>query len=193
MRANLIIAGATVVAATHPALERLNKRDAEECASVAQDIMTELTDFPTPDSSVLRFLASQTQLITATDSCVFPQITGAGADGYSSYVNELSSWYNDQQEGVSSLLEACKDVPEVSEYIESATMYATCTEVKFAGATGSSNSDDSSDDKDSGSSSSGDSKDDSSDSKDDGNAASSATLKIGIVGAVAAFAGMIML
>ncbi|KAF4964494.1 hypothetical protein FSARC_7596 [Fusarium sarcochroum] len=176
MRSAIILTvGATVVAATHPALERLDKRDAQECASVAQDILPELTNIPTPDGSLASFLASQTQVASQTDTCVIPEITGSYAKEYTSYISKLSSWYDDQKEGLSSLIDACSDVPEVKSQIESATKDAsTCDKITWAKETGSSSS--SSDDK-----------------KDGGNAAGVNSVKAGIVVAVAGIAGVFML
>lgn len=182
MRSAVILAiGATVVAATHPSLERLEKRDLEECASVAQDLLPSLTNIPTPDSSLANFIAKQTQVATVTDPCVIPAVTGSLAEEYTSYASKLSSWYADQKEGLSSLLEACSDVPEVSSEIASASELATiCDTVTWAKETGSSSS-----------SSSSDSSDDNSDDDSD-SAAGMKTVKAGIIVAVAGIAGVLV-
>ncbi|KAM0553104.1 hypothetical protein ACHAPJ_007652 [Fusarium lateritium] len=179
MRSAIILtAGATIVAATHPALERLEKRDAKECASVAQEILPDLTNIPTPEGSLASFIASQTQIASQTDSCVIPAVTGSMAKDYTSYVSKLSSWYDDQKAGLSSLMDACSDVPEVKSEIESITKTAsTCDKFTWAKETGSSSSSSSSSD----------------DKKDGGNAAGINSVKAGIVLAVAGIAGVFML
>ncbi|KAJ4267142.1 hypothetical protein NW762_003241 [Fusarium torreyae] len=176
MRSAIILTvGATIVAATHPALERLEKRDAKECASVAQEILPDLTNIPTPEGSLASFIASQTQIASQTDSCVIPAVTGSMAKDYTSYVSKLSSWYDDQKAGLSSLMDACSDVPEVKSEIDSITKTAsTCDKFTWAKETGSSSS--SSDGK-----------------KDGGNAAGMNSVKAGIVLAVAGIAGVFML
>ncbi|KAF5724864.1 hypothetical protein FMUND_421 [Fusarium mundagurra] len=181
MRSAIILTvGATVVAASHPALERLEKRDAKECASVASSILPDLTAIPTPDPSLASFLAKQTDAMTITDACVIPAVTGSMAKEYTSYASKLSSWYMDQKDGISSLLEACSDVPEVSSRIASLKEEATiCDKVTWAKETGSS------------SSSGDDSK--SSDAADKGNAAGVNSIKAVAVLAVAGLAGVMML
>jgi hypothetical protein len=178
MRSAIIIAvGATVAAASSPVV----KRDAKECASLAQEFLPKLTELPTPDSSLLSFIASKTELVTFTNSCEFPHVTGTMAKEYSSYVDKLSSWYKDQVSDVNELMNACSDVPEVKSQLDSLTSDgALCSDLSWAKETGSA------------SSSSDDDKDDDS-KKDEGNAAGLNTVAAGIVVAVAGIAGVMML
>ncbi|OBS24597.1 hypothetical protein FPOA_05138 [Fusarium poae] len=178
MRSAIIIAvGATLAAASSP----VQKRDAKECASLAQDFLPKLTDLPTPEGSVLSFIASKTELATFTNSCEFPHVTGTMAKEYSSYVEKLSSWYKDQVSDVSELMAACSDVPEVkSELDKLKENGALCSELSWAKETGSASS--SSDDK-----KGDDSK------KDEDNAAGLNTMAAGVVVAVAGIAGVMML
>ncbi|KAM0350605.1 hypothetical protein ACHAPU_003091 [Fusarium lateritium] len=170
MRCAIVLAvGATLVAA-HPAAEHLDKRDTAECASVAQKILPDLNNAPTPSGSLESFLAKQTQLATMTDSCELPAVTGSLAKEYTSYASELSSWYMDQKNALSSLMDACSDVPEVQSQIDAVTKTGTiCDKVTWASETGSASS------------------------KDDDNAAGSNSIKAGIVVAVAGVAGVMML
>ncbi|KAL6916891.1 hypothetical protein ACHAP8_004726 [Fusarium lateritium] len=179
MRSTIIIAvGATLAAASSP----VEKRDAKECASLAQDFLPKLTDLPTPEGSVLSFIASKTELATFTNSCEFPHVTGTMAKEYSSYVEKLSSWYKDQISDVSELMAACSDIPEVkSQLDELKENGALCSELSWAKETGSASS--SSDD---------DKKDDDS-KKDEGNAAGLNTMAASVVVAVAGIAGIMML
>ncbi|GKU21975.1 unnamed protein product [Fusarium langsethiae] len=179
MRSAIIIAvGATLATASSPVV----KRDAKECASLAQDFLPKLTELPTPSGSLLSFIASETELATFTNSCEFPHVTGTMAKEYSSYVEKLSSWYNAQVSDVSELMAACSDVPEVkSELDKLKEDGALCSSLSWAKETGSASS--SSDD---------DKKDDDS-KKDEGNAAGLNTAAAGIVVAVAGIAGVMMI
>lgn len=175
MRSAIILAvGVAVAAATHPALERLDKRDEKECASVAQKILPGLTDIPTPTGALETFLATQTQFSSMTDQCEFPSVTGSLASEYTAYASKLGSWYNDQVEGLSSLEKACSDVPEVMSEIDAVKKTGTiCDKISWAKETGSSSSKD------------GEKKDD--------NAAGSNSIQAGIVVAIAGIAGVMML
>ncbi|KAF4454423.1 hypothetical protein F53441_3049 [Fusarium austroafricanum] len=177
MRSAMILTvGATVVAASHPALENLNKRDAKECASVGSSILPQITDFPKPDRSLASFLATQTAAMTMTDRCVIPEVTGSLSKEYSSYASKLSSYLVDVKENLSKFEKACSDVPEVSSIIKDLKETATvCDKVTWAKQT------DSSSDSKSG------------DKKDGGNAAGTNSIKAGIVLAVAGLAGVMML
>jgi hypothetical protein len=177
MRSAIILAvGVTVVAATHPALERLNKRDEQECASVAQEMLPGFTDIPSPTGALESFLATQTQFASMADQCEFPAVTGSIASEYTAYASKLGSWYNDQKEGLSSLEEACSDVPEVMSEIDAVKKTGTiCDKISWAKETGSSSS-----------------KEDDSKS-DDKNAAGSISIQAGIVVAIAGIAGVMML
>ncbi|KAL2680362.1 hypothetical protein Neosp_007959 [[Neocosmospora] mangrovei] len=181
MRFYQLLAVATAVAAAPAPEGGLDERDLQECAKVATSILPKLTEVPTPDASLSSWIVRQTDLVTQTDECVIPHVTGDMAKEYSSYASELSSWYGDIAKGYSSLLEACSDVPEVQSQIDSVTAEATlCSSVRWASETGSASSSDS---KESGSASS-DSKD------DDDNAASSAPIRVGMAAAAALVAGV---
>lgn len=175
MRSTIILAvGVAVAAATHPALERLDKRDEKECASVAQEILPGLTDIPSPTGALESFLATQTQFNSMADQCEFPAVTGSLASEYTAYASKLGSWYNDQIEGLSSLEKACSDVPEVMSEIDAVKKTGTiCDKISWAKETGSSSSKD------------GEKKDD--------NAAGSNSIQAGIVVAIAGIAGVMML
>ncbi|RGP61094.1 hypothetical protein FLONG3_10649 [Fusarium longipes] len=175
MRSALVIAvGATLATASSPVV----KRDAKECASLAQEFVPKLTELPTPDDSLVSFLASKTELATFTNSCEFPHITGTMADEYSSYVDKLSSWYKDQVSDVAELINACSNVPEVKSQLDSLTANgALCSDLSWVKETGSASS----------------SSDDKKDDKKDENAAGLNTVAAGIVAAVAGLAGVMML
>ena len=174
MRVQLLLAGASVVMATNPIVEvferqpaptGIEKRGTKECMSVATKILPHLTDIPTPDASLSSFIADQTQWATITDPCVIPEVTGSLAKEYTSWANDVQDWYSEQQDGLSSLIKACSDVPEVSSQLDGLGDSVTlCDNVHWASETGSSK-------------------------KDDDNAASGSPLRISVVVAVAAAAG----
>ncbi|KAM5353283.1 hypothetical protein ACJZ2D_016815 [Fusarium nematophilum] len=120
----LLAAGASIVAATHPALERLEKRDAKECSSVLLEILPDITSSPSPDSSLARFIATQTQDTSVDYACDILTITGSFAAEYTSYVSSVLSWFDKQKEAVSVLFEACSDVPDAMEQLGIASQYA---------------------------------------------------------------------
>ncbi|KAL4731549.1 hypothetical protein ACLX1H_000520 [Fusarium chlamydosporum] len=182
MRSAVILAVGATVATASPALDKLlEKRDAKECASLAQDLYPKLTAVPTPTGDLLSYIASQTELVTFTESCQFPHVTGTMAKEYTSYINELSSWYKNQVSDVSKLMSACSDVPEVKSELDALTTDSSyCSEISWAKETGSASSSDKDDDK----------KDD---SDKDKNGADLNTIKAGLVVAVAGIAGVMML
>ncbi|CAM1501361.1 Fc.00g105230.m01.CDS01 [Cosmosporella sp. VM-42] len=176
MRAHLLLAGATIVAATNPLVEiferepapgaGIEKRGTKECMSVATKVLPSLTDIPTPDASLSSFIAEQTQWATITDPCAIPEVTGSMAKEYSSWASDLQDWYSEQQDGLSSLIKACSDVPEISSQLDGLGETASlCDSVHWASETGSSKK------------------------EDDDNAASGSPLRIGVVVAAAAAAG----
>ncbi|KAH7109366.1 hypothetical protein EDB81DRAFT_834027 [Dactylonectria macrodidyma] len=188
----LLAAGATIAAATHPAVDRLEKRDAAECTSVYLELL--LMNAPTPGSSLAQFLNTQTQATDFTAvPCEIPTITGSFAEEYTLWASSMVSWYSDQKEGISKLLVVCSDVPEASEELYSATKYIASCDAQWASPTGSSSSSDGSSSDDSNADSSSDDEDDDSSNKVDDNGAGVTSIKAGIALAVAGIAGVIML
>ncbi|KAK7428423.1 hypothetical protein QQZ08_005042 [Neonectria magnoliae] len=119
MRAQqILLAGG--VSASVLALEEnpLDQRDLQECSSVAVKLLPSLAGIPTPDSSLSEFIAEQTQLATITDGCEIPAVTGSLTSEYSSWASELASWYQEHTGDLSSLVEACSDVPEVKSRLD---------------------------------------------------------------------------
>ncbi|KAH7110626.1 hypothetical protein B0J13DRAFT_462340 [Dactylonectria estremocensis] len=183
----LLAAGATIVAATHPAVDRLEKRDAAECTSVYLELL--LMNTPTPGSSLAQFLSTQTQATDFTAvPCEIPTITGSFAEEYTSLASSMVSWYSDQKEGISKLLVVCSDVPEASEELYSVTKYIASCDAQWASPTGGSSSSD-----DSNADSSSDDEDDDSSNKVNDNGAGVTSINAGIALAVAGIAGVIML
>lgn len=134
---HFLVAGASVVvASTNPALNNLiEKRDTQECVSVAQDMLPGLRDVPTPSEDLATFIASQTQFATITDPCLIPAVTGSLADEYTSWASSLESWYSEKADDFSSLIDACKDVTEIQSQLQSASsLAAICPTLKWEGA-----------------------------------------------------------
>ncbi|KAJ4118970.1 hypothetical protein NW768_010715 [Fusarium equiseti] len=188
MRSAIIIAVGATLAAANPAIEALNKRDLAECTSRAKAFLPEITGLPTPTGSLLSFLATETKLATYTGSCDFPRITGAMAEEYTSFVNDLSSWYKDHKSDVSELMAACSDVPEVKSQMDELKGYgAMCSDITWEGAKESEAAKSDSDEKDK----DAESKD--SEKKDGDSGAGLNSIKAGIVVAVAGLTGVMML
>ncbi|KAH7124189.1 hypothetical protein EDB81DRAFT_872433 [Dactylonectria macrodidyma] len=190
----LLAAGATIVAATHPAVDRLEKRDAEECSSIYLELLPSMINTPTPGSSLVEFLNTQTQATDFTAvPCEIPTITGSFAEEYTSWASAMVSWYSDQKEGISILLAACSDVPEASQQLYSAAKYIASCDAQWPSPTGSSSSSDGSSSDDSNADSSSDDEDEDDSNKVDDNGAGVTSIKAGIALAVAGIAGVIML
>lgn len=171
-----------------PAPNAVDERDIEECSSVAVKLLPSLTDIPTADSSLVDFIAEQTQFSTVTDPCEVPAVTGSMADEYSSWVSELVTWYSSHTKDISSLLDACTDVPEIKSQLDANIPEAVtvCDKLTWASETGSaSSSDDDSSDDDS-------SDDDSSDSASETNSGNAAPHQTGMAIAAAAMAGLVV-
>ncbi|KAH7015812.1 hypothetical protein EDB80DRAFT_889948 [Ilyonectria destructans] len=166
-----------------PAPNDVDERDIEECSSVAVKLLPSLTDIPTADSSLFDFIAEQTQFSTVTDPCQIPAVTGSMADEYSSWVSELVTWYSSHTEDISSLLDACTDVPEIKSQLDANIPEAVtvCDKLTWASETGSSSSSD--DDS---------SNDDSSDSASETNSGNAAPHQTGMAIAAAAMAGLVV-
>lgn len=129
----LLLAGASIFssAVAHP--EHPFKRDLKECSSVAKKIDSDITRTPQPPASVATIISQ----LTITDECVFPEVTGEGAAGYSAYVTQMVSWYGDLKETYDDIIKACNDVPEISRQIALVTAGAsTCDEIHWASPTG---------------------------------------------------------
>lgn len=129
----LLLAGASIFssAVAHP--EHPFKRDLKECSSVVKKIDSDITETPLPPASVATIVSQ----VTITDECVFPEVTGEGAEGYSSYITVVASWYHELKETYDDILDACNDVPEISSQIALITRGATpCDELHWASPTG---------------------------------------------------------
>jgi hypothetical protein len=105
----VVLAGAAGVLAATPA-----KRDEAACQAVVVSIIPALTALPTPDESLVSFLAGQTETPTVTDACVVPAVTGSMSDEYSSYMSSLVSFADGISDELQALITACSDVPEIT-------------------------------------------------------------------------------
>ncbi|KAF7561029.1 hypothetical protein G7046_g3109 [Stylonectria norvegica] len=140
----LLLAGAATFAAANPVVEIFEKRNTADCQAAYTKYAPQITgDIPTAGDKLSSFIAHQTQIGTAsiTDPCMVPAVTGSMADEYTSYVKKLESWYKDEADALSSLIDACSDVPEVSAQLAEVTLTA-CSEFTWQSATGSPSKDD---------------------------------------------------
>ncbi|RFN45625.1 hypothetical protein FIE12Z_10127 [Fusarium flagelliforme] len=95
------------------------KRDIDSCTSAASGLVEVMSDMPTADKTLESFLAKQTDFDAAADSCVIPAVTGSMAAAYTSYAKSMESWISEFKEDLSSVYDACSDVPEVQEQLSS--------------------------------------------------------------------------
>ncbi|KAF7550632.1 hypothetical protein G7Z17_g5574 [Cylindrodendrum hubeiense] len=77
----------------------------EECASALQEVYT---DIPTPPAAIISDILSQTQ----TDPCKFTTPASLSKQ-YSSYSEEVVSWYDDHSDDIESIYSEC---PALSAY-----------------------------------------------------------------------------
>ncbi|KAG8677759.1 hypothetical protein FPOAC2_03897 [Fusarium poae] len=98
---------------------KLEQRDIDECTSAANDLINVMSDMPTADKTLASFIAKQTDFEDVADSCVIPAVTGSMAAAYTAYAKSMESWVSETENDISSVYDACKDVPEVQEQLDS--------------------------------------------------------------------------
>ncbi|KIL90244.1 hypothetical protein FAVG1_05974 [Fusarium avenaceum] len=116
---------------------QLEQRDLDECTSAASALVDGLSAMPTPDKSLNSFLAKETQWEAVVSECVIPAVTGSMAAAYTSYAKSFQSWVSEFEDDLSSVYDACKDVPEVMSELSSAAIPASgfCSSYSWADAT----------------------------------------------------------
>ena len=95
------------------------KRDIDACTSAASGLVEVMSDMPTADKTLESFLAKQTDVANIAESCTIPAVTGSMAAAYTSYAKSMVSWVSEMKEDISSVYDACSDVPEVNEQLSS--------------------------------------------------------------------------
>lgn len=95
------------------------KRDIDACTSAASGLVDVMSDMPTADKTLESFLAKQTDVANIAESCTIPAVTGSMAAAYTSYAKSMVSWVSEMKEDISSVYDACSDVPEVNEQLSS--------------------------------------------------------------------------
>ncbi|KAH6952891.1 hypothetical protein HG530_000491 [Fusarium avenaceum] len=116
---------------------QLEQRDLDECTSAASALVDGLSAMPTPDKSLDSFFAKETQWEAVVSECVIPAVTGSMAAAYTSYAKSFQSWVSEFEDDLSSVYDACKDVPEVMSELSSAAIPASgfCSSYSWADAT----------------------------------------------------------
>lgn len=122
MHAKLLIV--TTLAALASAI--VEERDIAACASAASKFTPLALQVPTAAASLSKFLASQP--VTATNPCVFPEVTGSLSDEVTSYFSTLSKFYDDHEKDFQNVISACQDVTAVKEQLAPLTQ---CTKLSF--------------------------------------------------------------
>ncbi|KAM0350983.1 hypothetical protein ACHAPU_002761 [Fusarium lateritium] len=118
--AQLSLLAAVMVASVNGS--KLDQRDLDECTSAASGLMNVMSDMPTADKTLESFIAKQTDFEAVVDSCVIPAVTGSVAAAYTAYAKSMESWVSEFKDDLSSVYDACKDVPEVQKQLESAVI-----------------------------------------------------------------------
>ncbi|CAJ0550835.1 Ff.00g107650.m01.CDS01 [Fusarium sp. VM40] len=116
---------------------QLEQRDLDECTSAASALVDGLSAMPTPDKSLDNYFAKETQWEAVVSECVIPAVTGSMAAAYTSYAKSFESWVSEFEDDLSSVYDACKDVPEVMDELSSAAIPASgfCSSYSWADAT----------------------------------------------------------
>ncbi|KAL6922564.1 hypothetical protein FSST1_006590 [Fusarium sambucinum] len=115
----------------------VEKRDIDECTSAANDLVEVMSDMPTADKTLASFIAKQTDFEDVADNCVIPAVTGSMAAAYTAYAKSMESWVSEIKDDISSVYDACKDVPEVQEQLDSYNVPISGMCSSFAWATAS--------------------------------------------------------
>ena len=134
MHAKLFLTTALTASVSAAVIE---ERDLKACASAASKITPLLTQVPTPDPTLARFIGNQE--MTITDSCMVPAITGSLASEATSYYSTLSKFYNEHKKDFENFIKACDDVDEVKDELQGVTL---CSSISWASSTGGASSDD---------------------------------------------------
>ncbi|KAH7174209.1 uncharacterized protein B0J16DRAFT_348291 [Fusarium flagelliforme] len=113
------------------------KRDIDSCTSAASGLVEVMSDMPTADKTLESFLAKQTDFDAIAESCIIPAVTGSMAAAYTSYAKSMESWVSEFKEDLSSVYDACSDVPEVQEQLSSYAIPVSGFCSSFAWATAS--------------------------------------------------------
>ncbi|KAF4986811.1 hypothetical protein FGRMN_10658 [Fusarium graminum] len=116
---------------------KLDQRDLDECTSAASGLIDIMSGMPTADKTLESFIAKQTDFDAAADSCVIPAVTGSMAAAYTAYAKSMESWVSEFKDDLSSVYDACSDVPEVQEQLKSAAIPTSGFCSSFAWATAS--------------------------------------------------------
>ncbi|CAG9995563.1 unnamed protein product [Clonostachys byssicola] len=88
------------------------KREMKDCYMVLAEESDALKAVPSVGPDMLEFLAQQTQLLTVTDNCLIPSVTGSLAPQYTSWQKSASKWQLEHVTAVQAIQSACSDVIE---------------------------------------------------------------------------------
>ncbi|KAH7006728.1 hypothetical protein EDB82DRAFT_494119 [Fusarium venenatum] len=95
------------------------KRNINSCTSAASGLIEVISNMPTANKTLKSFLAKQTDFADVAESCIILAVTGSIATAYTSYAKSIESWVSEFKEDLSSVYNACSDIPEVQEQLSS--------------------------------------------------------------------------
>lgn len=103
----------------------LSRRQSDKCVSEAADYLSAVENDPPPTldaslASALESYASDNDIPTPTGCEDDVSITGSVGSSYSSYTEEVMSWWSAHTAELQDFYSACSDVPEVSSITEAA-------------------------------------------------------------------------
>ncbi|KAM0407383.1 hypothetical protein ACHAPD_012284 [Fusarium lateritium] len=111
------------------------KRNINSCTSAASGLIEVISNMPTANKTLKSFLAKQTDFADVAESCIILAVTGSIATAYTSYAKSIESWVSEFKEDLSSVYNACSDIPEVQEQLSSYAIPATASATKTSTAT----------------------------------------------------------
>ncbi|VUC35911.1 unnamed protein product [Clonostachys rosea] len=107
------------------------REDLSKCSSAFVSKGTFLSEMPIPTGDAASVIA----IVTATDECEIPAVTGDRASAYSSYMSQASSWYQKYQSQYNDIVTECgKDLGAAMTSAGYSNVFANataCTSLKW--------------------------------------------------------------
>ncbi|CAH0052320.1 unnamed protein product [Clonostachys solani] len=114
-----------------PAALAAREEDFSKCSNALVSKGTFFSEMPVPTGDA----ASVVALVTATDECEIPAVTGDRASAYSSYMSAASSWYQKHQSEYNDIVTECgKDLGAAMTSAGYSNVFANataCTSLKW--------------------------------------------------------------
>lgn len=79
----------------------------DSCVAAGKAMVGPFATMPTPGPTLAAYMATDLHFQTITDECVVPAATGLVESEYSDYFSSVSSWYVDNNQGLSKMYDEC--------------------------------------------------------------------------------------